>query len=370
MEIKVVQTKKDLSDFIFLPWQIYAEDPNWVPPLISEMEALLDPRKNPFWEHAQQKLFLVKSLGRVIGRIAGIVDQRHIDFHNEKVGFFGFFESLNDYEIAELLLSQVREWLREKGMKAMRGPMNPSQNEECGLLVDAFDSSPCLMMTYNPKYYMDLLQKFGLRKVKDLYAYYSPILPEPPKLLVDAANYARKNHPEAKIRPVNLKEFEKEKDLIKQIYNAAWKKNWGFVPMTDNEFDALAKRLKPLIVPELTLLAEIEGKPAGLILAIPDYNQALKKINGHLFPTGWLKVLFYSRKIKMLRLVIMGVLKEYRMQGLEALLYRVGQRNAYRLGYQSVEFSWILEDNIFTRRAAENYGGRIYKTYRVYEMRI
>ena len=370
MEIKVVQTKKDLRDFTLFPWQVYESDPNWVPPLISEMESLLDPKKNPFWEHAQQKLFLVKSLGKVIGRIAGIVDQRHIDFHNEQVGFFGFLESLNDYEIAELLLSQVREWLREKGMKAMRGPMNPSQNEECGLLVDAFDSSPCLMMTYNPKYYMDLLQKFGLRKVKDLYAYYSPILPEPPKLLVDAANFARKKHPNAKIRPVNLKKFEKEKDLVKEIYNAAWEKNWGFVPMTDKEFDSLAKRLKPLIVPELALLVEIEGKPAGLILAIPDYNQALKKINGRLFPFGWLKLLFYSRKIKTVRLFIMGVLKEYRMQGLEALLYLEGQKNAYRMGYQNVEFSWILEDNIFTRRAAENIGSRIYKTYRVYEMRI
>ena len=370
MEIKVVETKRDLRDFILFPWRVYENDPLWVPPLISEMEALFDLRKNPFWEHAHKKLFLVKSLGKTIGRIAGIVDQRHIDFHDEQVGFFGFFETLNDYEIAELLLSQVREWLKERGMKAMRGPLNPSQNEECGLLVKGFDSSPLIMMTYNPSYYVGFTEKFGLRKAKDLYAYYAPILPEPPELLVDAAEYARKKQPNLKIRQVNLKEFEKEKELVEEIYNLAWEKNWGFVPMTDKEFDALARRLKPLIVPELTLFIELEGKPVGLLLAIPDYNQALKYVNGRLFPFGWLKLLYYSRKIKTARLVIMGVLKEYRMEGLEALLYLEALRNACKIGYEGVEFSWILEDNIFTRRAAENYGGKIYKTYRIYEMKI
>jgi hypothetical protein len=370
MEIKVVETNEDLRNFILLPWKVYEGDPYWVPPLITEVEYILDPKKSPFWEHAHRKLFLVKSLGRVIGRIAGIVDQRHIDFHDEQVGFFGFFECLNDYEIAELLLSQVREWLREKRMKAMRGPINPSQNEECGLLIDAFDSSPMIMMTYNPKYYVGFMEKFGLRKARDLYAYYAPILPEPPKLLLDAAEYARKKHPNVKIRMANLKKFEKEKEIVKEIYNTAWEKNWGFVPMTDREFDSLARRLKSLIVPELTLFIEVDGKTVGLGLALPDYNQALKKINGRLFPFGWLKLLYHSKKIKTLRLIILGVLKEYRMEGLEALLYLEGDRNAHKLGYEGIECSWVLEDNHFTRRACENFDGKVYKTYRIYEMKI
>lgn len=370
MEIKLVQTKKDLKDFILFPWQVYNGDPYWVPPLISEVESILDPQKNPFWEHAQQKLFLVKSLGKVVGRIAGIIDQNHINSHNERVGFFGFFEALNDYEIAEMLLSQVREWLKEKGMKAMRGPLNPCQNEECGLLVEGFDSSPVFMMTYNPKYYIDFIERFGLRKAKDLYAYYSPLLPAVPELLSRTAKYAKEKHPEAKIREVNMKDFEREKERVKEIYNAAWEKNWGFVPITDKEFDFLAKRLKPLVVPEFTLFVELDGKPVGLLLGLPDYNQALKKINGRLFPFGWLKFLYYLRKIKTGRLLIMGVIKELRMNGLEALLYMKGNRNAYQKGYEGVEFSWVLEDNHLTRRAAENFGGKVYKTYRIYEMKI
>ncbi len=370
MEIKVVETTKDFRDFVRFPWKVYNNDPNWVPPLISEVESILDTRKNPFWEHAHQRLFLAKVGKKTVGRIAGIVDQRHINFHNEKVGFFGFFECLYDYEIAELLLSSVREWLREKGMKAMRGPISPSQNEECGLLTDGFDSSPVLMMTYNPKYYIDFFKKFGLQKIKDLYAYYAPVLPEIPELLERAAEYAREKHPEAKIRQINLQDFEREKERVKAVYNSAWEKNWGFVPMTNKEIDFLGERLKPLIIPELVLFVEIQGKPVGVLLAIPDYNQALKKINGRLLPFGWLKLLYYSKRIKTGRLVIMGVIKEYRMCGFEAMLYLTANRNAHKMGYEGVEFSWILEDNLFTRHAAENYGGKIYKTYRIYQMSI
>jgi len=370
MQIKVIENKRDLDKFIRLPWQIYKNDPNWVPPLISEVKSILDPQKNPFWEHARQILFLAIKEGKVVGRVAGIIDRNHIAFHKEKVGFFGFFEAFDDYEIAELLLSEVREWLRVNGMKAMRGPLNPCQNEECGLLVKGFHSPPMLLMTYNPPYYERLLERFGLRKAKDLYAYYAPVFPEPPEILETTAEYARKRHPEAKIRPVDLKRVEEEKKKIKKIYNAAWEKNWGFVPMTEKEFSALVERLKPLVVPELALFVEIRGEPVGFILGIPDYNQALRKMNGRLFPFGWLKLIYYSRRIRTLRLVIMGVLKDYRLSGLEALLYRQGNRNAYELGYQGVEFSWVLEDNILTRRAAENYGGKVYKTYRIFELRI
>jgi len=370
MEIRAVESKRDRKEFIRLPWMIYKGDPNWVPPLISEAERILDPRKNPFWEHAEQKLFLAVKEGKVVGRVAGIIDRNHIAFHKEKVGFFGFFEAINDYEAAELLLSQVRQWLKAKGMKAMRGPLNPCQNEECGLLVQGFYAPPVMMMTYNPPYYPELFEKFGLRKVRDLYAYYAPVYPQPPQLLADAADFARKKHPEATIRPLNLKRLDEEVKKVKAIYNSAWEKNWGFVPLTDKELTFLVERLKPLAVPDLALFVELHGKPVGFLLCIPDLNQALKHINGRLLPFAWAKLLYYSRKITDMRLVIMGVIKEYRMSGLEALLYLVGNRNAYKLGYKGVEFSWILDINILTRRAAENYGGKIYKTYRLYEMRI
>lgn len=370
MRVKSVQTRQDLKEFIQFPWQINKNDPYWVPPLLTEAEKILDPKKNPFWDHAERQLFLAVKEGKVVGRIAGIVDHNYIKFHNEKVGFFGFFEAVDDYQVAELLLSQVKQWLKARGMRSMRGPLNPSQNEECGLLIDGFYSSPSLLMTYNARYYAGLIERFGLRKAMDLYAYYAPVYPQPPELLAHAADFARRKLPEAKVRPFNLKCLEEEAQRVKRIYNSAWERNWGFVPLTDKELDFLVERLRPLAIPDLALFVEVGGKPVGFILVVPDYNQAIKHCNGRLFPFGWMKLLYYSRKITDIRLVIMGVLKEYRMNGLEALLYYTGNQNAYRLGYKGVEFSWILESNVLTRRAAENYGGKIYKTYRIYEMRI
>jgi GNAT superfamily N-acetyltransferase len=370
VEIKTVKSRKDLKEFILFAWKIYKGDPNWVPPLIAEVNFILDPQKNPFWEHAEQILLLAKENGKVVGRIAGIIDQRHIEFHNEKVGFFGFFEAIDDYQVAEALLNRVREWLKEKGMEAMRGPMNPSQNDECGLLVQGFDSSPVMMMTYNPKYYLDFMNKYGLQKARDLYAYHAPITPVEAKHPAAAAKYAHEKHPEAVVRKVDIKRLEQEKVKVQEIYNAAWEKNWGFVPLTDKEFDALVKRLKDILIPELALFVEIQGKPVGFLLSLPDVNLALKKINGRLFPFGWLKALYYSRKIKWTRLIIMGVLKEYRLCGFEALLYHEATRNAYKLGFRDVEISWVLENNLLTRMAAEKYGGAIYKTYRIYQIDI
>jgi len=370
MEIRVVKNGWDLRDFISLPWKIYRKDPYWVPPLKSEVAFILSPNKNPFWKHAERKLFLVKKKRRVVGRIAGIIDQNHIQYHKEKAGFFGFFECFNDYEIAELLLSAVRMFLKEKGMEIMRGPINPSTNEECGTLIDGFNYSPYILMTHNPPYYPRFMERFGLGKAVDWYAYLGPVPSELPKEVSIAAEFALQKSPEVKVRNMNFGDFNREVAEIQEIYNSAWSKNWGFVPFTDEEMKSLAKRLKPLAVPELSLFAEIDGKPAGVLITIPNFNQVLKHLNGRLFPFGFLKALYYARKIDSARLTIMGVKEEYRKMGIEALLYTEALKASHKLGFKWIEASMILEQNYLMRKATELWSEKPYKTYRIYEMRI
>lgn len=370
MEIKEVKNRRDLNKFILLPWKIYRHDRFWVPPLISEVKNIIDTRKNPFWKHAEQKLFIAKKGRKVVGRIAGIIDQNHISYQKEKVGFFGFFESIDDYEVAELLLSTVREFLREKGMERMRGPMNPSINEECATLIDGFNSSPYVMMTHNPPYYPKLFERYGFVKAVDWYAYLGPIRAEPPKEIEIAARFALAKCPGLKIRNIRLEKLDQEAREIRDIFNSAWSKNWGFVPFTDEEMKVITKRLKTIASPELVFIAEVEGKPIGILAGIPNFNQVLKHLNGRLFPFGFLKALYYSHRIDSGRLLIMGVKEEYRKMGIEAVMYLQAFKKAYELGFRWVESSMILEQNIMTRRAAELTGGKIYKTYRIFEIRI
>jgi len=369
MDILPVESKRELEEFIKLPWQIYQNDPHWVPPLISEIKFLLS-EENPFWKHSEKKLFLAKENGRLLGRIAGIVDHPHINFHQEKCGFFGFFETVNDYLVAEKLLNTVREYLKEKKMKLMRGPMNPSINEECSFLIEGFDSAPTIMMTYNPRYYLEFMERYGLKKAKDFYAYLAPITGEQIEHLSQVAEMVRKREPDLVVRPINLKKLAEELSKIKQIYNSAWSENWGFLPMTDEEVESMAKRLRPLVVPEILQIAEFNGKPAGFLMAVPDYNQVLKKINGRLNLSGIIIFFWYKNKIDTLRLITLGVCPEYRKRGIDALLYLESLKGAMKNGYKLCEYSWILEENILTQRAAEMMGGKLYKKYRIYETQI
>ncbi len=370
MEIIKVLTKKDLKDFILFPWAIYKSDPFWVPPLISEVESTLDRAKNPFWRHAEYELFLAQVNGKVVGRIAAIVDRLYLEKHNDGVGYFGFFESINDQDVAMALFEQAKAWLKERGIRVMRGPMSPSANDECGLLIDGFQSSPYIMMTHNPGYYVDLMERYGFKKAIDWVAYISPAPEKIPVAALDAADFARKKLPGIKIRGLNMKDLGNEKDRIMDIYNSAWENNWGFTSLTDEEAKAMVDRLKPIAVPELVLIAEVNGKPAGILALVPNYNEVLKKINGRLLPFGIFKLLYYSRKIKTLRLLIMGVKKEYRMAGVEALLYLEAMKRGIALGYKEYESSMVLETNMFVRKAAEMFGGRVYKTYRIVEIDI
>lgn len=369
VQIQPVTSRGQLRAFIRLPWKIYRDDPYWVAPLIGQMKETFHPRKNPFYDHSDVQLFLAHRGDRTVGRIAAVVNHAHNQFHEEKAGFFGFLECVNDEAVALKLLQTARDWLREQGMEILRGPANFSSNDEWGMLIQGFDSSPVLMMSYNPPYYPELMERFGLAKAKDLYAY--KILKEggiPQRLRRMAAKIEQKEG--LTIRPINMKDFDNELKRIKVIYNNAWSKNWGFVPMTDAEFDHLAKQLKPLVVPELVLMAEVKGEPAGFSLTLPDYNQALKRINGRLFPLGLFKLMWYSRKIDAARIMVMGVVHEYQRRGIDAVFYINTYDAGSARGYVWGEMSWVLEDNEMMNRAIEMLGGKIYKTYRIYEMEI
>ncbi len=370
MQIEQVASKKGMDEFIRCPWKVYRGNPNWVPPLISEMRFLFSD-KNPFFRHAEAAYFLARKGGDVVGRIAAIIDRNHINVHNEQAGFFGFFECLPDPAAAAGLLDAASAWLRERDIEIMRGPMNPSTNDECGFLLEGFDSPPMIMMTYTPPYYLDYMERCGLTKSKDLYAYLSLIAEVTAGgRLEKLASGVRNRVPGLTARPADMKNFQHELAVVKDIYNSAWSHNWGFVPMTDEEIESMAKRLKPLIVPELLIMAEVHGDPAAFFMGVPDYNQVLKRINGRLGPIGILKFLWYSRRISDLRVLTVGVKEEYRKKGIEGLLYLESFKAAMKRGYRRAEMSWVLEDNVLMQRGCELMGGRLYKKYRIYEKRL
>jgi hypothetical protein len=366
LQVEEVRNERDLKAFVRFPWQIYRGDWFWVPPLIKDQILKLSP-KHPFHFHAEMNLLLAKRAGVIVGRIAGIIDRHYVEFHREKVGFFGFFESIPDPEIAEVLLERVAGWLRGRGMEKMIGPMNPSTNDECGLLVEGFDSSPCLMMPYNPRYYPSLLEGFGLKKATDLYAY----LMEESSFSQDRLNrVARKlgrREPQLRVRPVSVRNLDRELKIIQDIYNHAWSANWGFVPMTEEEIEFFAKTMKPLVVPDLVLFAYWGDEPVAFSVSLPDYNEVLKHLNGNLGVFGILKFLYLSRKIKTIRVMLLGVKGTFQKKGAEALLYIETFKRGIQKGYHRAECSWILEENVLMQRGLEAIGGKRYKTYRIYE---
>jgi len=366
IETSPVGNERDLHRFVMLPWKIYRGDPQWVPPLIGDTKNMLRPAKHPFHRHAEVALFLARREGEVVGRIAAILNHRHNEFQEEKTGFFGFFESVNDPKVSGALLERAAEWAREKGMDRLRGPASFSTNEECALLIDGFDSPPCVMMPYNPPYYATLLEAAGFAKVKDLVAY---------NLTRDDANEERlrrlseviAQREQVVIRPIDRHRLMEEVDLFSVVYNQAWEKNWGFVPMTEEEIVHMAKSLKSVIEPDLVLFMQKNGNTIGFAMALPDLNQAVKHANGRLFPIGLLKILWHARRIRKVRVLVLGLLKDYRGRGLDVLLYMHLYRNGLRKGFNEGEFSWILEDNVAIRRPLERIGARVYKTYRFYE---
>ena len=364
VDIIEVKTKSELNTFIKFPLQFYQFDNFYAPQLIRDMKTHFS-KKNPFFKHADVKFFLALRDGHVAGRVVSIINHHHIKLHNEKAGFFGFFECINDGSVFNALMGRVYDELKDQGMEIMRGPMNFSSNEEWGFLIKGFDIPPMLMTPYNPPYYNDLVAEYGMVKVKELYAFIYDVQDEPPEKVLRISELSEKRG--IKVRTVDKKNFISGMQAFKDVYNSAWAENWGFLPLTDEELLYSAKRLKPLSVPELTLIAEKDGEPVGFIGLIPDYNVVLRQMHGKLNPATALKALYYSRKITDLRLLLLGVKAEYRNRGIEALLIREGFKGIKQGNYSRLEFSWILQDNIPTIKLVEIAGGRLYKKYGIYE---
>jgi hypothetical protein len=365
IEIAAVDNKRSLGEFVELPFAIYRNDPYWVPPLRIAVKELLDREKHPFYANAEAEFFLAREGGKVVGRVAAIIDRNHNRFHDEKAGFFGFFESVDNVEVARALLQRARQWVFERGATFLRGPVNTSTNYECGMLLDGFDSAPMVMMTYNPRYYPGLMDQAGLSKAKDLYAYLSNANTIEMKKIDRVGDKALKTTG-VRVRPINMKDFRGDVERIWQVYEAAWKRNWGFIPMTREEFLLTGKEMKMILKPDLVLIGEVGDRVVGFALALPDVNQALKPANGSLFPTGLLKILYHQRLIKNVRVLALGVVEEYRASGLAAGFYATLVRNARKLGFGDCEMSWILEDNVLMNRSLEVMGAKRYKTYRIY----
>ena len=370
-QITAVEGARDLNAFIAFPYELHRRDPMWVPPLRRDVKGMLVPKHNPFFEHAEARYFLARRDGRVVGRIAAIENRAHNEFHADRVGFFGFFECIDDRAVASALFDTAAAWLRERKLDVLRGPASFSTNDEVGLLVEGFDTPPTLMMPHNPRYYVDLIEGAGFTKAKDLLTYQS--IPEKSRL--DGPFLERLRHGSdllakryhVTVRSVQPKRFDEELMLIKELYNQAWERNWGFVPMTDHEIDHAAAQLKQIMIPDLVLFAYCQDKPIGFAVALPDLNVALKKNpSGRMFP-GILKILWAARKISRVRILMLGTLKEWRGKGVDALMYRHIWERAFAKGINWGEAGWILEDNEPMNNALERMGFVVYKRHRLYD---
>jgi len=368
VEVRPVRSNGDLMRFIKLPWRLYRNSPRWVPPLISERKHHLDRERNPFFEHAEAEYFLAWRDGEPVGRITAHVDHRFNEFQSNDWGLFGFFESEDDPEIANALLSTAESWLRERGRDNMVGPMDFSTNHECGLLVDGFERPPQILENWHHPYYGALIEGYGMTKVMDLLKWVLAI-GDREKVLPIMFELADQLEPKygVKVRPMRKRNFESEVRAFMEVYNAAWENNWGFVPLTDSELRAYAKQLKPILDENWAFIAEAEGKVVGAALSIPDYNQVLAKLNGRLLPFGWAKALVARRKIDSVRVFALGVKREWQHTGVAAKFYVEHFNSAGRTPQSWGETGWILENNTAMNRGMEMMGGRIVKRYRLYE---
>jgi len=367
-EVVPVETLADRKAFVGFQYDHYQHDPNWVPYLRAERMAFTDRARCPFFQHAEVAFFRAVRRRQTIGTIAAIRNDAHNRFHDEKTGFWGLFDVVEEYPVAEALFDAARDWCHAQGMTTLRGPASYSTNEECGLLVDAFDQPPVVMMTYNPPYYPAFVERYGFKKARDLYAYKLETAMftngAPPKI----TRVAEKRY-HVTVRKANLRRLDDELGLVKQVYNDAWSRNWGFVPMTEAEIDHLAEGLKQFLDPDLLFVAEAGGRPVGVSVTLPDVNQALIHVrDGRLFPFGWANYLWHRRRVDALRVTIMGVVRDYQLRGIDAIFYVRTMQEGMRKGYRWGEMSWILEDNLPMRQAMESLGGMIYKTYRMYDL--
>lgn len=369
--MRPVRSRRDLKAFIDFPYRLFERDPIWVPPLRMDVAMTLSKKKNPYFEHADAEYFLAERDGKVVGRIAATENRLHNELHGDRVGFWGWFESIDDQAVADALFAAAGGWLNARQLDVMRGPASFSTNDQCGLLVDGFATRPTLLMPHNPPYYVTLVERAGFIKAKDLLVYeggvethYVPV----PERLARGTELIRQRQG-ITLRSLNLRDFRGEVERIKALYNAAWEKNWGFVPMTDHEIDHLAKAFRPVVIPDLVPFAEKDGKVIGFGLVLPDLNSALiGNKNGRLLPfllrTFWL---LKTRRQRRVRILLLGILPEWRGKGVDAMLYHWIWTKAEPLGVRWGEAGWILEDNAAMNAGLEKMTFKVYKTYRLYD---
>lgn len=365
------ENKKDINAFISLPWKIYAGDPHWVPPLKMAVRDLLNKKKHPFYKTAATRAWIASLDGSDVGRIMAINNHAFNKYHSMKKGFFGFYECVDNQDVSTLLMKTAEEALKKEGLEIMEGPMNPGTNYECGLLIEKHNDDPQIMMTYNPAFYETHMEKNGLTKAKDLLAYNLSMDFTMPKIIMDIAERTEKKS-KVTYRNLNLKNWKSELDIMFNIYNSAWEANWGFVPMSKDEFYHTAKDLKSIVDPTLVYFAMVDGVEAGFILTLPDLNQVFKQIpNGNLSLSAIYKLLTSKKRINRARVITMGIKKEYRKIGLETLLYKHSHLALLKNPLiKNVEMSWILEDNLEMNKPLIRIGGEPYKRYRLYQKAI
>lgn len=361
-------TSRQRKDFMRLPWTLYAGDPHWIPPLRQNVKELVGFAKHPFTKQADVQAFVAYRKGEPCGRIVAILNHDHNERYKESIGFWGFFECINDQAVADALFDALRSWFAERQVRTLRGPCNPSLNYEVGLLIDGFDRAPMFMMTYNPPYYAPLIEKAGQEKCQDLFAFWGHIdmLEQLDKKLDFVVSESTKRF-NITTRRLDRSRFGQEVRMFLDIYNQSLVSTWGFVPLSDAEVDHIATTLKFLIVPELTSIAEVDGKPIGAMFGLLDYNPRIKKIDGKLLPFGFLRLLWNRKSIKSIRLISTNVVPEYQRWGVGLVLVARLVPDVLSWGIEEAEFSWVLESNKLSRTTLERGGAKLYKTYRLYE---
>jgi GNAT superfamily N-acetyltransferase len=363
--IAPVRTRQQQRQFIELPWSLYRSDPHWIPPVRSDQRALVGYRPHPFYRRAEGQTFLAFRRGEVCGRIAAVVNHAHNDYFCEKRGFFGFFECVDDQEVARGLLEAVQEWLGQRGVQSLRGPLNPALEYTSGLLIDGFDSPPTFQMTHNPAYYARLVEGCGFRRSQDLLAYrvHVGMLPAYNAKLRSIAEQIIARY-QVRVRPLRL---PRDLDAFLSIYNQSMVDHWGFYPMSPQEVRHLTGHLRYLMVPEFALGAEVNGRLVGFAIGMLDYNSGIKQIDGRLFPFGFLRLLWGKHRIKTLCILAVNVVPEYQRLGIPLVLTNVMIPNALKWGIKDVEYSWILESNRRSFGNLEKVGAKLIKRYRIYD---
>jgi GNAT superfamily N-acetyltransferase len=368
VRVEPVTTRRQRKEFLLLPWRLYAGDPNWIPPLLFDQRGLVGFHRHPFYQDAEVQTFLAYRDGQPVGRIAAILNHAHNRQHKEQRGFFGFFESIDDQDVADALFDAAQQWLIARNVRAMRGPCNPSLNYECALLVEGFDTPPFFMMTYNKPYYARLIEGCGFQKAQDLFAFWghAGMLGElDPKLLQICLQAAERF--EVTVRPLDKSRFREELDMFLNVYNQSLGGTWGFVPLSAAEVRHLGNQMRHMIVPELAQVAEVHGKPIGAVFGLLDYNPRIKQINGRLFPFGFIRLLSNRRGLKRMRVISTNVVPEYQRWGIGLVLLNALVPKAREWGMEEAEFSWVLESNTLSRGSLEKGGAKLTKTYRIFD---